>query len=237
MNEIRNFVSSLKRKMFSPSAKFKWGDFESFQPVSQNWGFDRGKPIDRYYIENFLNENSNYIKGYCLELLNANYTQQFGGNRVSKYDILDIDEQNQQATIIADLTVENCLPHNQYDCIILTQVLQHIFDVKKAIQNLYQALKPGGYMLITVPFVMKYHQEPMDCWRFTVQSIEMLLSESTGEKPTKVCSFGNLLTSIAFLKALGTNDIPKKMLDYDDLHYPVSICAILKKNSEIEKHN
>ena len=63
-------------------------------PVSRDWGYDRGVPIDRYYIENFLDRHAGDIRGHVLEIGVDSYTWRFGGDRVTKSDVLNLEEEN-----------------------------------------------------------------------------------------------------------------------------------------------
>jgi hypothetical protein len=78
-------------------------------PVSTQWGFDRGTPVDRWYIERFLAEHTADIRGRALEIRNADYVERFGRG-VVRADVLDIDESNPRATIVADLTAADHVP-------------------------------------------------------------------------------------------------------------------------------
>ena len=113
------------------------------QALSTKWGFDRGLPIHRYYLEQFLKEFSSDIHGHCLEFQEDSYTTRFGGAGVTKLDILHIDDSNPKATIVADLTQPNEIPDNSFDCIICTHVLHMIFDFDKAISFLGSVIFPS----------------------------------------------------------------------------------------------
>src|SRR5687768_7781328 len=75
----------------------------NLQPVSRKFGFDRGTPIDRYWIEDFLQKYASDIKGTCLEIGDNRYTKQFGKGLVTKSIILDIDQNNKKATVHDDI--------------------------------------------------------------------------------------------------------------------------------------
>src|SRR5882757_9483668 len=83
-----------------PLGTVKLGDFVRTSPVGRSFGFDRGTPIDRYYIENFLDKNAGDIRGRVLEIGDNSYTIRFGGPRVDKSDVLHVDEANPAATIV-----------------------------------------------------------------------------------------------------------------------------------------
>src|SRR5207248_2553512 len=59
-------------------------------PISTDFGYDRGTPIDRFYIERFLSEQRHFIRGRVLEVSDAGYTDRFGST-VTQRDILDVD--------------------------------------------------------------------------------------------------------------------------------------------------
>lgn len=208
-----------------------WGDLRKFSPVSKSFGFDRGNPVDRYYVELFLQKNADLIRGNCLELLDSRYIKKFGSDKVTSCDILDIDTANKKATLIADLTSEKPLGERNYDCIICTQALYLMYDVKKALQNLCDALKVDGWLLITVPFLVKYSPEPLDCWRFTEYGLRRILEELALQKRIEfhVESYGNLITCVASLQGLAVEDLKEPEFAYKDDSYPLVICAKVKK--------
>jgi hypothetical protein len=93
------------------------------EPLSDQYGFDRGTPIDRRYIEGFLSTRRDAIHGRVLEVQDNTYTTRFGADRVFESVVIDIDSSNPRATLIADLQQVGSLRRESYDCIILTQTL------------------------------------------------------------------------------------------------------------------
>jgi len=199
----------------------------SVKPISESFGEDRGIPIDRYYIEKFLNENSADIKGRVLEIGEDVYTIKYGGEKVIKSEILHASGDNPKATYVGDLTNIPQIPSETYDCIILTQTLQLIADLDSAVNTLYRILKKGGVLLISVPgisqiYVDKKNRWP-DYWRFTVHSARWLFSKKFESGNIIVKSFGNVLTSIAFLHGLAMEELNSEVLDYNDDKYQMLI--------------
>ena len=121
-----------------------FGDLASVRPLSTQFGFDRGLPIDRYYIERFLERFSADVAGSLLEVGDDGYSRRFGGSRVTQQDVLHVHPGNLQATIVRRSAEPGLLPDNSFDCMIITQTLQLIFDFRAAITGLHEALKPGG---------------------------------------------------------------------------------------------
>lgn len=66
---------------------------------------------------------------------------------------------------------------NEFDIILCMNVLEHVFDLHTAIENIYKALKPNGIVIIFVPAFYPLHDEPTDYWRFTEHSIRKLLQK------------------------------------------------------------
>jgi hypothetical protein len=63
--------------------QIRFGDLRRLTPISRSFGYDRGQPIDRYYIANFLGRHSGDIRGHVLEIGDDRYTRRFGGDRVT----------------------------------------------------------------------------------------------------------------------------------------------------------
>ena len=122
------------------------------KPLSYVWGFDRGLPVRRHYLDQFLQEFASDIRGHCLEFQNPGYIPRCGGAAVEKLDILHIDDTNHLATSVADLTRPNEIPSN-LECIVCTHVLHIIPEVDTAVSEMHRILKPGGVLLVGVPQV------------------------------------------------------------------------------------
>jgi SAM-dependent methyltransferase len=212
-----------------PPGKLLLGSLRLVKPVSRNWGFDRGLPVDRYYIERFLAGSAADIRGRVLEVKSGVYTRTFGGSRVISSDVLNLVEGNPDATIVGDLAKLEHIATNSFDCMILTQTLQLIFDVRAALKTVYRILRPGGTLLLTVPGISKIAEDDgegwEDCWRFTTFSTRRLLEEVFHRSNVLVESRGNVLASIAFLHGLSAGELTEEELDYQDMEFQVLITA------------
>ncbi len=206
--------------------RIKWGDMRRTKPFSRCFGYDRGGPVDRVYIENFLLENAEYIRGNVLEIGDNFYTRAYGGKRVNKSDILFIDDSNQEATIIGDLSKADHISSDQFDCIILTQTLHLIYDFKSAIRHCFRLLKNEGTLLITVPGITPIdYGEWKDTWywSFTGNALSRLLKSAFDPLNIRVQTFGNVLSASAFLYGLGKAEISETAFELNDPNYPVII--------------
>jgi SAM-dependent methyltransferase len=222
-------VFALRRRLRRPVSL---GSLRRTTPISEHWGFDRGTPVDRYYIERFLEKSSNDIRGRVLEIMDSRYTERFGA-AVESSDVLDIDGSNPAATIVADLTDVDQLPSCSFDCVILTQTLQSIYDTPAALRGAYCMLRPGGVLLATVPAVSKIDPTPGvrgDYWRFTTASCERLFGDVFGAS-ISVEAHGNVLAAAAFLYGLAREELSDRELDAEDEFFPVLITVRAVKPS------
>jgi SAM-dependent methyltransferase len=203
------------------------------QPASRKFAFDRGTPIDRYFIVRFLERNAEDIRGRVLEVGDRGYTQTYGGERVARSDVLHVAAGNPEATIVGDLATGKGLPRGAYDCLVLTQTLHVIYDVHSAVKNIYGLLKPGGVALLTVPGitpVSRYDADRWgDFWRMTPAAATRLFAEVFSPERVEVEAFGNVRLSAAYLYGLAAEEIPASALAERDPDYPLLICVRAQK--------
>lgn len=211
-----------------------WGGLRRLEPVSRVWGTDRGQPIDRYYIERFLERFQKDVRGRVLEVKDPTYTQTFGSG-VVRSDVVDIAADNPTATIVADLGGPSALPAEAFDAFILTQTIHIIYDVRRVLENAAQALKPGGILLATVPCVSRLDYESGregDFWRFTPASARRLFEAAFPGGEVEVEAFGNVLACCGFLMGLAAGDLAPAELDRSDPYFPLVLCVRAVKAAE-----
>lgn len=81
--EIENIAEELTREKYQKEYPLiKAIANMPLEPVSRSFGMDRGKAIDRYFIENFLECNKKLIHGKCLEIADNTYTKRMGGAKM-----------------------------------------------------------------------------------------------------------------------------------------------------------
>jgi SAM-dependent methyltransferase len=225
-----------RRRLWTPPpGTIDFGDFGRTEPVSVDFGFDRGLPIDRYFVEGFLARNASRIRGRVLEIGDNEYTLRFGGKHVEKSDVLHIDATNPVATIIGDISIPGTLPERAFDCIVLTQTLHLIFDMRAALAELAGTLKPGGTLLVTVPGI-----SPIDrgawgytwFWSLTEIALGRLLASVFGDKDVEVETFGNVFAAVCFLQGLAVSEVPQAKLDVLDKSFPVIVAAAARRRLE-----
>jgi SAM-dependent methyltransferase len=198
--------------------------FSQTSPVSQKYGWDRGKLIDRYFIEQFLAAHRADIRGRVLEVADSDYTMRFG-TAVDHSDVLDISADNSRATIIADLQNAVAIQDASFDCFILTQTLQFIYDIRSAVAEAHRILAPGGVVLATFPGVQRVGRSHLhsDYWRLTVASATSVFADSFGSGCTAVVAYGNVATSMGFLRGMAVEELPRRVRDRHDPFFATTL--------------
>lgn len=219
-------------------------------PVSRRFGRERGRPVDRYYIEHYLSRfadrgpyGSGDYRGRLLEIGGDDYARRFGGlgvdgpsstalgvrprGALERVDIFDVPGGNPHATIVGDLVREEDLPADTFDCIICTQVLLVVYDFRAVLRTLHRALAPGGVLLMTNPGISRICRPDIDLWgdywRFTSLSIRRLLEELFPSENVQVDAYGNVLVAAASLYGLASSELRREELDLRDHDYELII--------------
>jgi SAM-dependent methyltransferase len=200
------------------------------EPVSRTFGFERGKPIDRWYIERFLAGHAADVRGRVLEVAEPTYTRWYGGEAVTSSDVLHRTGAGvAEATVVGDLTTGEGLPAAAYDCFICTQTLPFIFDVAAAVRGIRDVLAPGGVALVTLPALSPTSREDRrdwgDWWRFTSMSAARLFADAFGQDAVAVQAHGNVLTAAAFLYGYAAEDLSEAELAHADPDCELLICV------------
>lgn len=203
------------------------GDLGRLTPISEEWGFDRGTPIDRHYIEEFLSVHADDIAGDVLEVDAPTYTRRFGGRGVRRSEVLHVEDDRPGVTMVGDLTRPDDFEPEQFDCVIFTQTLQFIPHPDAAIRTVHRVLRPGGVVLATFPGISKISREDMDRWgchySFTSLSAATLFGEVFGPDAVTVEAAGNVLAASAFLYGLAAADLAASDLAHRDPDYELLV--------------
>ncbi len=233
--QVVRYVQSGRRSSCPvPVGSVQFGSLRRVEPISHVFGYDRpGKRVGRYYIEQFLSRHASDVRGRVLEIGDNEYTRAYGGSKVSRSDVLHATEGNPNATLVADLTCGDNIPSNAFDCIILTQTLQFIYDVRAAIHTLERILKPGGVLLTSSHGISQISRYDMDrwgdYWRFTTLSMRRLLAEVFPEECISVEACGNVLTALASLHGVLADELSLAELEYRDPDYELLVLARVVK--------
>ncbi|MGI9175650.1 MAG: glycosyltransferase [Rhodothermales bacterium] len=222
-----------------PPGRVNLGDLRRLAPISNQFGFDRGRPVDRYYIEAFLDRHSADIRGHVLEIGDDAYTRRFGSDQVERSSVLDVVE-GDHADFVADLTQPDALPPDTFDSILFTQTLQVIYDMRTALATLYHALKPGGVLLVTCPGISQVDRATeaqgtwQSTWALTDRAARKLFRETFPASGLTVETHGNVLAATALLHGLAAEELTSEELDHCDEDYQVVITIRAMKPEETE---
>lgn len=227
LDQLRNLAKMVVRKR----TQVVFGDMARVQPVSRIYGWERGTPIDRYYIEQFLQAHQDCIQGFSAEVAEARYITQFGANVTARAVLAPAEGIGKKSpgteVFVVDLTKTDTVPEEKFDTFVCTQTYNFIYEARAAIANSRRLLKPGGRLVGTVAGfcqVSRYDADRWgDYWRFSEAATRRMLEE-VFEGGVVIQSYGNALASQAFLQGLAVEDLPRAdLLDVADPDYPVII--------------
>lgn len=136
--------------------------------------------IHLYFLMQDIKEAlNNYAKGSLLDL--------GCGNKPYKewYAPLTTESTGCDATqstehVVDTICLATALPYNTsiFDTVFSTQVLEHVYDHHSMIKEAYRVLKPGGNIILTVPFTWELHEEPYDFFRISKHGLKELFEEA-----------------------------------------------------------
>jgi len=137
----------------------------------------------KYFSRRVLMKNLNLyidsLKENNIKVLNIGSGGAFGKliNLVNKFDVVNIDfDENKKPDILFDI-MSAPLKDNLFHSIFFLEVLEHVKNPFKAIEEIKRLLKPGGELILSVPFVYPEHDIPHDYFRFTKYGIKLLLKD------------------------------------------------------------
>jgi SAM-dependent methyltransferase len=209
----------------------RWGNLRRSAPFSTEFGFDRGTPIDRYYVDDFLGRHRALITGRVLEIQGSGYTRRFGHD-VTASDTLDIDPRF-AATYTCDLArADDVVPDGVYDCFLLPNTLQHLRDLDRALDNMRRIVRPGGVIVATVAAFMPLIPDGPDYWRITADGWRELTDRHWRTDRVDIVAYGNCLAAIAAMQGIAVEEVTPAELDIRDPRYPVLIGIVCHKTTD-----
>jgi SAM-dependent methyltransferase len=222
---FNDFVTYRRRRTHGPAGDNPLGQLRATVPISRAFGFDRGTPVDRVFVERYLATKTTMIRGRVLEIGDNEYTLTYGGERVTKSDILHFDADNPKATFVGDLSACDHIEDALFDCIILTQTLHLIYDIQAALANVHRLLKPGGTVIATFPGISQISDEDWGstwCWGWSPGQAASLLQAAFPGGEVEAEALGNRFAAAAFLHGLTAEE-----LDQDRLLSKDGACAFV----------
>jgi SAM-dependent methyltransferase len=176
------------------------------------------------------------VDHWCRVVMNAATQEIVGQLPFPSFDVLEVSGtswgragfRSYRSVRYPDFDIcREALPE-QFDLIIAEQVFEHLRSPFSAARNVLQMLRPGGYLLITTPFLIRFHPEPIDLWRWTKDGLRFFL-EDVGFAQAATQSWGNKECVIANLD--GWVDFEPHHRLQDDPRYPLVVWGLARKAS------
>jgi SAM-dependent methyltransferase len=190
-------------------------------PYDRHFGVGRGTPVGRYYVDKFLKENAEFVRGRCLEFGNARYKSFFPG--IGKHEVVDISA-HAGVDYVCDIHDATGIPKGTFDAVICTQVFNQLAWPEKAAVSIFQLLRPGGVLLLTAPFLNPVDKAPTDFRRFTPDALDLIL-RAAGFAIDSISFGGNSNVGLGSLLGMVMEDFSIAEMEVRDPAYPYN-CLI-----------
>jgi SAM-dependent methyltransferase len=185
------------------------------------YGFDRGTPIDRYYVDKFLSARSALISGRVLEIQTTDHARRYGSGATVMHT-LDINP-SFHPTYLCDLAAADIVASASYDCFLLPNTLCFLRDLEIALRQARRIVRPGGVILATVPVFVPLTPDAVDYWHASADGWRVIASRSWPDCEIHVDSYGNCLAAAAAMYGVAAEELNDDELDAADPRYPVLV--------------
>ena len=227
---LRHYARALSRRIRSRFIVF--GTLRHTEPVNLGFGIRQGTPVDRHYLEAYLGRHADAITGWALEVGGRDYLDRFGHD-LTRVDVLNIVDGAEGATVIGDLAFCPQIADGSFDCMVLTQTLNYVFEMKAAVAEVFRMLAPGGTVLCTVPGLSQISRYDMDRWgdrwRLTSLSARELFATAFPAEAIEVETFGNALSALCFIEGIPAERLRPEELAVNDPDYQILIAIRARK--------
>jgi SAM-dependent methyltransferase len=229
---VRSTLAARARKLAGPSLTTKvrclvrgnglprWGNLRRTAPFSATYGFDRGTPIDRYYLNQFLARHRDRITGAVLEVQTDGYTERFGTG-VTRADTFDIVPSFNPTYLCDFAHCDAVIPSGAYDCLLLPNTLPHLRELDRALAQAARVVRPGGTVLASAAGLLPLTGDVPEYWRLSPDGWRETLSAAWPGAAIDVAGHGNCLAAIAAQLGLAVEELTPAELEVQDPRYPV----------------
>jgi len=206
-----------------------WGNLRRVRPFSERFGFERGTPVDRYYLHRFLEQHRAAITGRVLEIQASGYTEKYGHDLLAA-DSVDIVSGNPNLTYLCDLAKsQDVIPDDSYDCFLLPNTLCALRDVEGCLRNALRVLRPGGVILATTVGLVPLMGDAPDYWHASAAGWLEIANRVWPGCEIRIEQHGNCLTAVAAMLGLAHEELDTDELDDSDPRYPVMVTMFCRK--------
>lgn len=225
-----DFKNKVRKTLTKQSRDIEFINQLSLRPLSSRFGAERGTPVDRVYIEKFLKQNQQFVKGEVLEVADNKYTLKFGKPNCHSHVMHVLGWKGAEKV---NLETGEGIIENSIDCFICTQVLQMIYNLDSAVANIYKLLKKDGRALITVSGISQISLNDYshwgEYWRLTSMTCEKLFLKFFDKDKIHITTYGNVKMACAFMYGVCSEDLPETDFEYIDEQFPVLIGIHVQK--------
>ena len=198
-----------------------WGNLRRVTPISASYGFERGTPIDRYYVDKFFTAHRHVITGRVLEIQTRDHIRTYGAD-VTAADTLDISP-GFAPTYHCDLADAAIVPDGRYDCFLLPNTLCFLRNLEAALQEARRIVRRGGVILATVPGFVPLTPDVDDYWHASADGWRVVAERVWPDCETAVAAHGNCLAAAASMYGIAAEELTDAELDAHDPRYPVLV--------------
>jgi SAM-dependent methyltransferase len=203
-----------------------WGQFRRTEPFCKNFGFGRGTPIDRYYLDKFIAHIRPQVKGNTLEIGGAvGNSASFGFTQTTEYHALDLHP-SPYNDYAGDAHEPSLIAPETFDSIVCFNVLEHCTRPWIVAENIHRWLKKGGKAFCMVPNAQRVHELPRDYWRPLPSALESMFDRFTHKQ---MHVYGNMMTHMASSYGIACEELTPEELDFSHPDYPVATCIVAEK--------
>ena len=149
---------------------------EDLRDSPRRWQFSPARRVLRYSIIPRLQQ---YVQGDVLDVGCGQMPfRSFLADRFNSYVGLDFERRSPDTLYIGDAQDMKDVPSDRFDTVISVCVLEHLPHPSKAIAEMARVCKPGGRIIVTTPFLARFHEEPNDYFRYTRYALELFAAEN-----------------------------------------------------------
>lgn len=147
-------------------------------------------PPNRLVLDPWVAREAAALQGLVVNVGAGEDLRQFGRRTVH------VDAHAPAPTVRADLAHALPFRDEAFDAALCTEVLEHVPDDRGLLSEIARVLKPGGRLVVTVPFMFRYHPDPEDYRRYTPRGLRAAL-EAAGFRVERAQGLGG--RAIGFL--------------------------------------
>jgi SAM-dependent methyltransferase len=200
----------------------RWGNLRRVRRFSAYYGFERGTPIDRYYLDRFLAAHRDDIRGDVLEIQGSGYTTRYGRG-VRTASTVDIAPEF-GATFTCDLAQSaDVIPAESFDCFLLPNTLSVLRNLDECLRHALRVVRPGGTVIGTAAALCQFQREGGDYWRMGADGWREVASRAWPGADLVVTPYGNCLSATAALMGIAFEELTPAELDMNDPQFPVLV--------------